>query len=167
MLSWMRVSARRPGAPHAEAEFQPVLLGVDPPFERHVPALGDAEGLENAHGGNFRGGVFAHDLAHHQLQGQAMLALLLLGHIAQQAAHGKRIAGLLPLAEAQLQFQHAAVGSVVAQRGAVHRLAIQGAAEERGHLSAATRSQTVPQTNRAPAVRQLSMPKHRFQAGLA
>jgi hypothetical protein len=92
--------------------IQAVFLGVDLPFEGHVPALRDAEGLKNAHGGDFRGGVFAHDLADHQLQGQAVLALLLLGHVAQQAAHGQRIAGLLPLAQAQFQFQYAAVGCV-------------------------------------------------------
>jgi hypothetical protein len=48
-----------------------------------------------------------------------------------QAANGQRIAGLLPLAQAQLEFQHAAVGSVVAQRSAVDGLAFQSAAKKR------------------------------------
>ena len=113
------------------------LLGVDLPLDGHIPALGDAQGLENAHGGDFGGGVFAHDLADHQLQRQAVLALLLLGHVAQQAADGERIAGLLALAQAQLEFQHAAIGGVVAQRGAVDRLAIERAAKERGDFGAA------------------------------
>ena len=79
--------------------------------------------------GNLGRGVLAHDLADDQLQGEAVLALVLLGHIAQQAAHGQGIAGLLALAEAQFEFQDAAVGSVVAQRRAVHRLAVRGRGE--------------------------------------
>jgi hypothetical protein len=51
------------------------------------------------------GSIFAHDLADHELQGQAVFALLLLGDVAQQAAHGEGIAGLLALAQAQFQFQ--------------------------------------------------------------
>ena len=78
--------------------------------------------------------MFADNLAHDQLQGQAVLALLLLGYVAHQAAHGQRIARLLALAEAQFQFQHAPVRRVVAQRSAIHHFAIEGAAEERGRL---------------------------------
>ena len=98
------------GSAPGGAELEPILFGVDLPFDGQVPALGDAEGLENAHGGDFRGGVFTHDLADHQLQSEAMLALLLLGDVAQQATHGQWISGFLALAQAQLQFQHAAVG---------------------------------------------------------
>ena len=95
-----------------------------------------------------------------------MLALLLLGYVAQQATHREGIAGLLPLAQAQFQFQYAAVGSVVAQWSAVNLLAIQGAADERGHFSAAlgTNRSSNESRARSPA---LSSPKHRFQAGLA
>jgi hypothetical protein len=70
-----------------------------------------------------------------------VFALLLLGHVAQQAAHRQGIAGLLPLAQAQFKFQHAAIGRMVAQGRAIHRLAIQGAAEERTHLAAARRKE--------------------------
>ena len=138
MLSWMSVSAPRPGAPQAVENSSRFSSGVDLPFDGHVPSLGDAQRLQDAHRGRFRGSALAHDLAHHQLQRQAVLALLLLGHVAQQAADGERIAGLLPLAQAQLQFQYAPVGCVVAQRGAVNRFAVQGAAEQRSHLGTAT-----------------------------
>ena len=143
MLSWIRVSARRPGAPQAVENSSRFSFCVHLPFDGQIPSLGDAKRLEDAHGGNFGGRALAHDLAHHELQRQAMFALLLLGHVAQQAAHGQRIAGLLPLAQAQFELQDAAVGGVVAQRGALHRLAVQGAAKERGHLGAATRPKEI------------------------
>jgi hypothetical protein len=78
----------------------------------------------------------AHDLAHRQLQRQAVLALLLLRHIAHQAAHRQRNARLLTAAQAQFQFQHAAVGVWWRREYAVHQLAVEGAAEKRGHLAA-------------------------------
>ena len=68
-------------------ELKPVLIGVDIPFNGHIPALGDAEGFENAHDRNLVGRILAHDLAHHKLQGKTVFALLLLGCVAQQAAH--------------------------------------------------------------------------------
>ena len=110
-------------------ELKLVLLCVDLPLDGQIPSLGDAERLEDAHRGNLRRRAFADDLADDQLQRQAVFALLLVGHVAQQAANGERIAGLLPLAQIQFELEDAAVGSVVAQRGAFNRLAVEGAAE--------------------------------------
>ena len=138
MLSWIKVSARRPGAPQAEPNSSRFSSALTVPLNGHIPALGNAEGFENAHGGHFGGSVFTDDLAHHQLQRQAVFALPLLGHIAQQAADSERISGLLPLAQAQLQLEHAAIGGVIAKGGAVDDFAIKGAAEKRGHFTAAT-----------------------------
>ena len=155
-----------PGSSPGGAEFQTFFLGVDSPFDGHVPALGDAKSLEDAHGGDIRGRIFADDLADHQLQGQAVFALLLLGDIAEQAANGERIAGLLPLAEAQFQFQDAAIGGVMAQRCPVHHLAIEGAAKERGHFGAAAVAEELFKGIEFEQFG-ISWPKQRFQAGLA
>ena len=62
-------------------------------------------------------------------------------HIAQQAAHRQRVAGFLPLTEAQFQFQNTAIGRVMPQRRAVNRLAIQRPAEERSRLGTASGSE--------------------------
>jgi hypothetical protein len=64
------------------------------------------------------------------LQRQAVLALLLLRHIAHQAAQRQRIARLLPLAQAQLKLQHMPVQRVVPQRRAFNRLAFQRPPEQ-------------------------------------
>ncbi len=110
MLSWIMASVCvSPGAPHAAKNSSVFSSALTSHFNRHVPALRNAESFEDAHGRDFRRSIFSDDLAHHQLQSQAVFALLLLGHVAHQAAYGQGIAGFLPLAEAQLQFQHAAV----------------------------------------------------------
>jgi len=59
----------------ARAELQPVFFGIHFPFQGHVPALGDAKRLKNAHRGDFRGDVFAHNLANHPLQRHPPFAL--------------------------------------------------------------------------------------------
>jgi hypothetical protein len=71
----------------AGAKFQAVLVGIHFPFECHVPALGDAQGLKDAHRRYFRGGILAHNLTDDQLQGDPVLAL----H--QQAKHQRRGCG--------------------------------------------------------------------------
>ena len=69
------------GAPGG-AELENVFFAVDFPFESQVPALRDAQRFENPHGGHIGRSVLSHDLADHQLQGQAVLAPFLLGDIA-------------------------------------------------------------------------------------
>ena len=54
-----------------------------------------------------------------------------------QAPYREWVAGLLPLAEAHLEFQHPPVRSVVAQRIAVDHLAVEHAAKQAGDLRAA------------------------------
>ena len=99
--------------------------------------------LENAHAGNIGGSVFAHDLAHHQLQRQAMLALLLLRHLAHQATNRQRIARLLPLAEAQLELHDPPIVGVVAQQRSVNLLAIQGPQKQRCNFGPATGAEQI------------------------
>ena len=41
------------GCAPRRAEFKALFVGVDDPFDGHVPSLGDADGLEDAHGGGF------------------------------------------------------------------------------------------------------------------
>ena len=65
-----------------------------------------------------------------------MLALLLLGDFAQEAADGKRISGFLTLAEAQLKVENAAVRGVVAEGRAVDGFAIESPAKECRYFAA-------------------------------
>ena len=134
------------------SEFELLLLGANHPFNGHIPSLGDAKGLKDAHARRLDRCVFPHNLAHRELQRQPVFALLLLGNVAQQAAHRQRNARLLPPAQAQFQIQHAAVRRIVAQRRPLHRLAIQRAAEKRGHLAPGTgREQVLEGMRDSPA----------------
>ena len=126
------------GGSPGRTELEAIFVVVDDPFNGHVPALRYAESFKDAHGGDFRRSVFSDDLAYHELQGEAMLALLLLGHVTKKAANCEGIAGLLALAQAELKLEHAAVGSVVAQGGAVDTLSIEGAPEVRSDLATAS-----------------------------
>jgi hypothetical protein len=63
------------------------------------------------------------------LQRQAILSLLLLGYVAEQATHGKGIAGLLTLAEGKFQVEDPAVGGVMPERSAGDCLTIERTAE--------------------------------------
>ncbi len=119
------------------------LLGVHHPFDGHVPSLREAQRLQDAHARGLARRVFPYDLAHGKLQRQPVLALLLLGHVAQQAAHRQRNARLLAPAQAQLQVQYAAVGCMVAQRRALHGLAVQRAAEQRRRLGPHVRGKQI------------------------
>ena len=63
------------GSAPAGAEVEAVHFGIDFPFEGDIPALRDAEGLEDAHGRNFGRGVFADNLTDDALEGDAALPL--------------------------------------------------------------------------------------------
>jgi hypothetical protein len=73
----------------ARAEFQAVFFGVHFPFQGHVPTLGDAQSLKDAHPRHFRRGIFTHDFADDPLQGHAPLAL----HKQAKHQHGGRGSG--------------------------------------------------------------------------
>ena len=119
------------------AEFEMALFGVNDPLDGHIPALGDTECLENARGGDLGGDVFAHNLTDDELQREPVFALFLLGDVPEQAAHGEGIAGLLALAQAELEIEDAAIGGAVTERGAVDRIPMKDAAEEVGRFAAA------------------------------
>ena len=89
----------------------------------------------------------SNDLADGKLKGQPIFALLLLGYVAEQAAHRQWNAGLVAPAQAQLQLEEAAVGRMVTQRSALDHLAIQRAAEEGRCLAACALKKTRPQRN--------------------
>ena len=153
MLSW--ISAFRFFARNAPcgAEFKPVFFRVDVPLHRDVPALRNAQRLQHPHGRHLGRDVFAHDLAHQQLQCQAMLALLLLRHIANQALHGHRLACPAPLMQAHLQLLHMAVGCFVANRSAIDRFAIQRLLQQRRYFFAAARPEDILERVVAPGMR--------------
>ncbi len=124
-------------------EFQALFVLVDDPFHGHVPALRYAQCLENAHAGDVGRCVFAHDLAHHQLQGQAMLALLLLRHLAHQATNRQRISRLLPLAKRQLELHDPPIVGVVAKQRSIDLFPIQGPQKQRCNFGPATRAEQI------------------------
>jgi hypothetical protein len=55
--------------------FELLILSIDVPLDGYVPSLRNAKNLENAYRGDFRRGIFTHDLAQQHLQGLAVLTL--------------------------------------------------------------------------------------------
>ena len=105
----------------SRVEFQAVLFDVNVPLNRDVPALRDAQSLEYALGRDFGGDIFAYDLADNQLQSESVFALLLLGHIMQQALHGQGLAGPAGAGGGSFPTPAHVHQKPVAERGAVYR----------------------------------------------
>ncbi len=72
-----------------------------------------------------------------------MLALFLLGYVADHALHGHRLAGSTPLVQTHLQFLQVAIGGLVAQRRTVNRLTFQRAAQQRRRVGTAVRGESL------------------------
>ena len=66
-----------------------------------------------------------------------MLTLLLLRHIAHQALDRHRLPCPAPLMQAYFELLQLAIGCFIANRGAVDRLAVQHAAQQRGRFGPA------------------------------
>jgi hypothetical protein len=161
-----RVPARySPGG----SEFEMLLLGDDNPKNGHIPSLRDAQRLKDAHACGLGRCAFTHDLAHCKLQRQPILALSSAAlHRATRSARQVGFAGLLTAAEAQFQFDYAAVGSVVAQGSALHHLRhLKRAAKERRHFAPDARLKQIVERNRMPSAPPGPVQNIRFHAGLA